>query len=772
MINKHQTRKKRSGKKRKSAVPGFREWLLGYFKQRKLPEVRTVAFWSLGITLFGAAVLLTITIVLAQDLPGLEQLETYSPRLVTRVLGRDNTLIKEFYTEQRVQVPLDDIVVSLPQAILATEDRKFFEHWGIDLEGILRATSVNIVSLSKRQGASTLTQQLARNLYLHRRRTVKRKIREIITAVQIERTYTKDEILQMYMNQMYFGHGTYGVQTAAQKYFGVDAAELNISQSAMLAALLKAPAYYSPRTHPQAAQERKDLVLRNMLVDGFVNQEEYAIATTLPLDLVPRDIENDLGKAPYFTEFVRQQLEVLEETHGFDYYKDGLEVQTTLDPVAQHLAEAAIDSHLTLFQDDFYVRFKENGYREWLQGLYLDSLDQTMDSLTYVDSVGIDTTVQFSFRDILKDSAFVLATDALRDTVWADSFLQANFVVQVAFIAMDPVSGDILAMTGGRDFHESKFNRAVQALRQPGSVFKPFVYTTAIDNGIYANHQVLNMVIPVKMPDGSVWRPENYSIDNRGSYVSLREGLRRSLNNVTVRLVSGDDRLIPISEVIRYAHRMGIRTELSEVLSLALGSNGVIPIDVVTSYGVFASGGMRTDPRSITKITSRYGQEIASFPIHRESVLSPETAYIMVDLLSGVINRGTGGSVRWRHNFYHPAAGKTGTTNNFTDAWFLGFTPRIVAGVWVGFDDPKKSLGPHQSGARAALPIWAIFMREYHKAKGWDFQEFEKPVGVVRVDVCEESGEKAGPYCPQVISEVFRRGDEPIGSCSVHRVSF
>jgi penicillin-binding protein 1A len=243
------------------------------------------------------------------------------------------------------------------------------------------------------------------------------------------------------------------------------------------------------------------------------------------------------------------------------------------------------------------------------------------------------------------------------------------------------------------------------------------------------------------------------------------------MNNVTVRLVSGDDKIIPIKEVIRYAHNLGIRTKLDPVPALALGSCGVIPIDIVTAYTVFSSGGMRADPRYITRIEDRNGTEIISYSPNRTSVLSPETAYIMTNLLSDVINRGTGGSARWLYKFHNPAAGKTGTTNNFTDAWFIGFTPHIVAGVWVGFDDPQISLGPHQNGSRVALPVWAIFMRELYKTKNWGWVEFEKPVGVVEVNICEESGDLAGPYCPKVYQEVFRRGDEPTSPCHTHRIT-
>ncbi|MBD3165766.1 PBP1A family penicillin-binding protein [bacterium] len=716
----------------------------------------TAVLGAMGITAFLAP--------MADELPNLEQLETYEPRLISKVYGRNGELLKELFTERRVQVPLDSISPYVIEAALATEDRNFYEHWGVDPVGIARSVVINLSTMSKKQGASTITQQLARNLYLHLRKTFTRKFKEIMTAVQIERTYAKEEILQMYFTQMYFGHGAYGIQSAAQRYYDKNAWELDLQQSAMLVGLLKAPAYYSPWFHPEDAVRRRNTVLNNMLDFGAIDQAQYEQAKAESLHVVPFEQDEELGIAPYFTEEVRQTLEELQEPFGFDYYRDGLKIYTTLDSTIQSLAEAAIDSHIVPFQEDFYVRFRKEGLEDWLRDSFTDSLVQQ----------GIydpaDTLIAPERVAFLKDSILSLTHEAMRDSVLIDSLLKKNFVVQVAFVAMDPDNGDVLAMVGGRNFREYKFNRAVQALRQPGSVFKPFVYTVAIDNGIYANHKVLNMVQPVKMPDGTWWRPENYSVENRGTYVSLRKALRSSLNNVTVRLVAGEDRLIPVSEVVRYAHRMGIRTHLDAVPSLALGSNGVIPIDVITAYTVFASGGMRATPRYIEHIDDKSDIEITSFSPRREIVLSPETAYIMVNLLEDVATRGTGGSARWKYKFWHPAGGKTGTTNNFTDAWFVGFTPRIVAGVWLGFDDPSKSLGKHQSGSRAALPIWAIFMRELHEEMGWERLEFEQPVGVVSAKICEDSGEKAGPYCPNVYEEIFRRGDEPIGSCSLHRI--
>lgn len=690
----------------------------------------------------------------SRDLPSLEQLETYEPRLTTNVLDHRGRLIKEFFTERRVVVPLDSLSHHLIDAAIATEDRRFYEHWGVDPLGIARAVVVNVQTMSAAQGASTITQQLARHLHLHLRQTLDRKIREAITAVQIERTYAKDEILAMYFTQMYFGHGAYGVEAASGFYFGKTARELTLSEAALLVGLLKAPNNYTPVRYPDRARERRNVVLANMRDAGFITSAEHLAAVSEPVTLVP-ETGVEMGQAPYFTEWVRTQLETYEEEYGFDYYRDGLTVHTTLDSTMQAIAEAAVDSHLVAWQTQFEATRARGHVMDYLMREARDTLR--------TGSLRPDTARWDSaeYVEALTERSRGIARALMADSAYVDSLIQARFQVQVAFIAMDPATGDVRALIGGRDFRESKFNRAVQAERQPGSVFKPFVYTTAIDNGIYGNYRILNMVQPVKLDDGTWWRPENYDTGNRGEYVTLREALRKSLNNVTVRMVAGEDRIVPIRAVIQTAHRMGIRSRLQPVPALALGANGVIPLDVCTAYGVFATGGVRTQPRAITRIEDRNGQEVLGTPVKREVVLSAETAAIMTNLLSDVINRGTGGSARWRYKFYAPAAGKTGTTNNFNNAWFAGFTPELVAVVWVGFDDPSISLGPGQAGSVAALPIWARFMRDVYQQMDIPRTNFGLPVNVVEVKVDAETGMAAGPLSSQTYTELFRRGDEP-----------
>ncbi len=728
-------------------------------KHRILLHLRTASFkrisiYAGSIALAGLIVLLLIIRAFSTDLPSLEQLETYEPRLITKVLDRDGKPLKEFYTEKRVIVPLDSLSTHLVDAVLATEDQRFYRHWGVDPLGVARAAMVNFISMSTEQGASTLTQQLARNLHLHLRQTLERKIREAITAVQIERTYAKDEILEMYFTQMYFGHGAYGVESAAQLYFSKRAKDLNLPEAALVIGLLKAPNNYTPIRFPDKAKNRRNVVLSMMRNAGYIDEATYRQAADSPV-VLGEGAADDIGTAPYFTEWIRRQLEEMENEYGFDYYRDGLAVHTTLDSTLQSLAETAIDSHLVEWQETFERYRAPEHVKDFLAAEERDSLLVRGFAEEYAD---LDSLV---YEKTLEDSARALATSAMRDSALVDSLIKEHFQVQMAFIAMDPATGDILAMIGGRDFVESKFNRAVQAERQPGSVFKPFVYATAIDNGIYGNHRVLNMVQPVLLDDGKWWRPENYDITNRGEYVTMRDALRMSLNNVTVRMVAGDQRVIPIQAVIQTAKRMGIRSQLQPYPAVALGANDVIPLDVITAYGVFANGGTRVMPRSIISIDDKNGQQILNVPSERDAVISEETAAIIRNMLEDVINRGTGGSSRWKYRFYAPAAGKTGTTNNFNNAWFVGFTTHIVAGVWVGFDDPKISLGRGQAGSVAALPVWARFMKWTYEEKGWPYDDFELPVGVVEVQIDKDTGMRAGPLSADVYTELFRRGDEP-----------
>ncbi len=694
--------------------------------------LRLIIISSLLLVVFGIGLGIYLS-VLSKELPSLEQLEHYDPRLSTSLVSADGKIIKELFVQRRLFVPYDQMPQDFIQAILVTEDREFYNHWGMHLGRMFRAAFFDVISLSFSQGASTLTQQLARNLYLSPEKTIKRKLKETLTALQIERTYSKQEILEMYLTQAYFGHGAYGVEAAAQRYFSKSASELTLEECALLAGLLKAPSHYSPYQHPNAALGRRNLILKFMLDSGVINQERYQEAVSRPVMVTDRTGMDALGIAPYFTENVRIELEKLGDQYGFDYYKDGLTISTTLDSRLQACAEAAVKKQLDILQKDFSQRFYQN----------------TAPQL-----------VRKKFPKLSRGESRSLLADHTR----LDSLFPEQSRVQVAFVALDPTNGHILAMIGGRDFEESKFNRATQAIRQPGSAFKPFAYTAAIDNGYPPTYRLLNQDVVVYIPGSGRWAPENYD-GSRSGLTTLREGLQRSLNLVAVRLVQ---EVVRPADVVRYAHQMGISTKLDEVDAIALGACGVLPIELTAAFGSYANHGILCKPLDITKIAKRDGDVLYEQAPSRKVALSEQTAYIMADMLRSVVDRGTGASIRSTYGFRRPAAGKTGTTNEFTDAWFVGFTPQIVAGVWVGLDDPAVSLGPGMAGARAALPIWANFMNAAYDTMRWREADFVMPEGVVRLDICTDSYLKAREYCPHVIKEVFRAEDAPLDFCPVH----
>ena len=696
-------------------------------------------FWvSLGIIFSGAVLVLLFILFLSRDLPSLEQLENYDPDLVTRIYSADGEVLSELFVQKRVFVELNNIPKHMQDAVIASEDRRFYEHWGLSLRSVARAISINILSLSYRQGFSTLTQQLARNLYktIGFEDSILRKIKEVITAVQIERTYTKDEILEMYLNTVHFGHGTYGVEAATKRFYGKESKLLNVDESALLVGLLPSPASYSPIRHPDRARKRRNTVLRLMRDQGYISHNEHAQYRATTLEAV-----NELpirGKAPYFTEYVRRLLEKEDEALDINIYRDGLKIYTTLDSRLQAQAEEVVLEAIKKSQSKLNNRIMNNQEEFELLG-----------HLTIYDEDSVKMMMQGEAQ-LYKD-------------------LRAKLLVQTAFVAINPKTGGIMAMIGGRPDYHDQYNRAVQAKRQPGSVFKPFVYTTALENGYTVSQQLLNqpVVLNVQNTDGSwvKWKPQNYG-GSTGGLTTLREGLRKSLNLISVRIVQQD--YAPAEQVKRTAQRMGISTDIRAVDAIALGTSEVIPLEMVSAYAAYANKGVYSKPFAITKIEDRYGNTIREYAPAQYEVLSEEIAFLMTNLMQTVMDRGTGGSARWKYNFTRPAAGKTGTTQGWSDAWFVGFTPQIAAGVWFGVDDYQVSLGPGQDGSKAALPTWARFMRESHKILDMPRVNFQKPSGIVVSEICSVSKMGSRKACP-VEKEVYKSGSEPAQKCRIHR---
>ena len=712
-----------------------------------MKDEKKIGYWiniflrSLGIVLCLTLFVLSYLFYLSRNLPSLEQLENYNPDLVTSIYSKDGKILHELFLEKRVFVELNQIPIHMRNAVIASEDRRFREHWGLSLRSVARAIFVNVLSLSYRQGFSTLTQQLARNLYksIGFEDSIIRKIKEVITAIQIERTYTKDEILEMYLNTVHFGHGTFGVQAAAKRFYGKRANELTLDEAALLVGLLPSPAIYSPIRHPDRANRRRNTVLRLMREEGYVTLSKYAEARAQSLDKI--NDEPPAGVAPYFTEFVRRFLEREDDRLGINIYRDGLKIYTTLDSRLQSIAEKTVLKTVQRNQAVLNNRLFEN--------------EEEFSRLAYF-GIHPEDTVKMMMEDSIP------LYKELRD----------KLLVQAALIALDPQTGHILAMVGGRPepHYHDQFNRAVQARRQPGSVFKPFVYTTAIDNGYPVTKQLLNqpVVLNVRNATGKweKWMPKNYD-GSTGGLTTLREGLQRSLNLISVRLVQ---ELVPAVEVKKTAQRMGITTNIRAVDAISLGTSEVYLIDVVSAYGTFANKGVYSRPLGILRIEDRFGNIIEEYEPDQEEVLSEETAYLMTNLMQSVLDQGTGGSARWKYHFYHPAAGKTGTTQGYSDAWFVGFTENIVAGVWFGVDDYSVSLGEKQSGTTAALPAWANFMREAHKNLGISWNDFKIPGGIIKFEICSVSKNRPVAICP-VEMEVFKKGTEPTRYCKIHRRS-
>jgi len=649
-------------------------------------------FLLLGI--FGTAI-----VSLKRDLPGMQTLEDFSPPVVTRVYDKDGGLIGEFFFQKRLPVSLSDIPKSMLDATLAIEDRKYYKHWGIDIIGILRAFIQNIKAKRTVQGASTITQQLARNLFLTQERTITRKMKEAFLAIEIERRYSKDEILTMYFNQIYYGNGAYGIEAAAQSFFDKHVGDLNVSESALLAALPRSPIYYDPFKNPEKALRRRNIVLNAMIETGAVDESDGERAKNAPLDL--HSHIDKFNKAPYFMEEVRRR--VLQRYGENMLYKNGLDIFTTLDTEMQKKANR--DTEKWLKQLENIYRFK----------------------------VERDSTKRDSIRGITK-------------------------YIQGALVAIEPQTGAVRALVGGRDYKDSEFNRATQAKRQPGSAFKVFVYTACVDNGFTPTDELMDIPIVI-MSGGVEYSPANYDHKFKGP-VTLRKALALSRNLAAVRLI----KYIGEQTVVEYAKRMGINSRLKAVPSLALGSSEVTPLEITGSYAVFPNLGIRVDPHFIERIVQRGGDVVYEHKIQREQVIPPATAYVMTSLMRSVIDEGTGIGVRVE-GFSRPAAGKTGTTDNYSDAWFIGFTPELVCGVWVGFDTRKK-ITRGASGATFAVPLWTRFMKDAEK--NTPVKKFRVPKGVVTRNICILTNRLANEYCPHTRTEVYIAGTEPTEICDIH----
>ena len=618
----------------------------------------------------------------AWDLPEVKVLEEYKPSITSRVYSDRNKLLAEFFMENRTPVDIANVPETMIKALIATEDARFYEHHGLDFRGIGRALYRNIRARKVLEGGSTLTQQLAKVLFLTPERSYTRKLKEMILALRIEQRYTKREILSLYLNQIYFGSGAYGVEAAAQIYFGKPARDLNIAECALLAGLPRSPKYYSPFKAPESARGRRAYVLNRMAATGVIPrpQADELKKTPLPVQTAVKTG----GSAPYFVEYVRQRVE--ERFGSSILYSGGLNIYTSLNDELQEYAEQAIAAGL----------------------------------------------MKIESRHAKKSTS----------------------PLQAALMCIEPSTGRIRAMVGGRDYSRSQFNRALQALRQPGSAFKPIIFAAALDHGFGASDILEDSPLTIRLDRNKDWSPENFTRTYQGP-VTLRKALSQSLNVPTIRLLEK----VGIEETIQYARKFGIKSPLTHYLSLALGSSDVTLSELTAAYAVFAGHGTRLGPVSILMITDSTGRVLYQNDALPAQVIRPETAYLMTNMLRGVIEHGTGWKAR---EVGRPAAGKTGTTNDYRDAWFVGYTPGLVAGVWVGYDD-QRSIGPKETGARAAIPIWVEFMKKAHERR--ETEDFSVPDGLLFKQVDTRTGLLSTENCIHTIREAFLPGTEPRKYC-------
>lgn len=678
-------------------------------------------------------------------LPSLEDLENPKQSLASNVISSDGKLIGQYFRENRREISIDSIPSFVIDALIATEDRKFYDHWGVDLERFVKAM-VKTIFLGKREGASTITQQLSKNLYdlkvvrENLFQTGVRKIREWFTAVQIEQTYTKKEILQMYLNNSYFGNRAYGIEMAAQHYFGKSAKDLKLSEAAVFIALLKSSVYYNPIKNPENAKRRRNIVLYNMRNVGFIRDDEYNILKEEPIELASKISNSGVQSeiAPHYVEYVRRQLEKMEEEYEFNLYEDGLKIYTTLDTRMQSIANKVTVEHLNEFQKVFDSRWNWNENRDILNE-WLDK--HIKNNKFYLNSKG----------EKRKDIYDSIKTDK----IFVDSIKTILQTIEVGFVCLDASSGKIKAMIGGKD-QEFNFglNHVTQVRRQPGSAFKPIVYSVALENGLYPAYPILNQEFEYGEDN---WNPHNFDLSTSG-FVTLREGLKSSLNLVSARLIIEDH--VQLWQIGQLAKKLGIKSKLNLVPSISLGTSEVTPLELTSVYATLANRGIYNEPISIEKIEDKNGIILMQSVPHSQEALSEETTFLITNMLETVLNEGTGIRTRVIHKFYRPAAGKTGTTQDYSDAWFMGFTPQLAAGVWVGFDDHRiRFTGSYGQGAKAANPIWSNFMREVYDSLDLPIESFDIPQNgnIVSVKFCKESIYQFGN--PKLFSEDCSTGE-------------
>ncbi len=640
--------------------------------------------------------------------PSVESLAGYTPRQTSKLYAADGRFVAEIGNERRTLVTIRDIPPVVREAFVVTEDKRFYGHGGVDWRRVPGAVLRNLRARRWKEGFSTVTMQLARNVFtddISREKTLVRKLREAKVARAIEGRYGKDQILELYLNQIYLGAGAYGVETAAQRYFGKGVRDLNLAEAATLAALPKGPERYNPRRFPDRAVQRRNTVIELMRREGVVSDADASLAKAYPLRLAGKQEAGD--QAPYFVEWVRQ---LLETKFGRQLYEDGLKVYTTLDPDLQSAAERALETQLRAIEAGRYGPYRHTSYERYVARAAGDEETHVGASSPYL---------------------------------------------QGAFVALDPRTGAVRALVGGRDYDDSKFNRATQALRQPGSAFKPVVYSAAVQNGRMPGSAVDDSPLTI-----GEWSPKNFDGKFMGA-MPMRRALYLSRNLAAVHV---GQELGP-QAVAGQARKLGLSTPVPNYPSIYLGAAAVYPVEMVAAYTAFAALGTRAAPYAIVRVEDRDGRVLWQPEPVRAPALSPEEAYLVVSMMKDVNVRGTASGAVWGAGFRVPSAGKTGTTNDGADAWYIGYTPDLVAGVWVGMDRPRPIKGNAQGGELAA-PAWTAFMSEVYRRRPAP-SDWARPAGVVEVELVAGTGLRYLPECvgAPVVTELYVAGLEPTETC-------
>jgi len=742
-----------------------------------------------GIILLGLLFVFSTLWYFSSDLPDYKILSSYKPPISSRVHSGQGQLIAEYALQKRFFIPYESIPKNVIYSFLSAEDKNFFSHPGVDAKSITRAivkNTKNIFSNKRLEGASTITQQVAKNFLLTNEVSIKRKIKEAILAFRIERAYSKERIMELYLNQIYLGEGTYGIAAASLEYFDKAVSELNYEEAAMLAALPKAPSKYNPYKSKKIAKTRRDFVLKNLYENSYINESEYKNLINKKIRIKKRKIEL-LEEANFYTEEVRR---IISDTYGYDnLYKGGLSIRTPMNSDYQKETVYALRKGLESYDKRHGWRgpitnIVSKNWKNQIEKFIIDKSLQwrlakvievnklsikieTEDSeIGFINFKNVSWTRKKSFDDILKLDDIIYVEKIKKDK-WS---LKQLPKINGAIVVMDPYTGRVLAMSGGFSYNLSEFNRATQAKRQPGSAFKPFVYAAALENGFTPSTLILDAPFVMDQGEGlKTWKPENYGKKFYGPS-TLRTGIEKSRNLMTVRVAQK----VGFEQISKVANSFGIYNHVPELLSVSLGSAETTLVRLTNAYCTFVNGGKKVDPIFIDRVQDRRGktifnsdkrkcmgckeisyleEKIPFIEDNKAQIISPETAYQMTSLMEGVVKRGTGRKLR---NLNIPLAGKTGTTNKNMDAWFLGFTSKLVIGVYVGFDVPK-SLGKYETGAKAALPIFKTFIEKVVKKK--DARPFKIPKNINLVLVDAETGMKADINTKKVIYESFKTKD-------------